>query len=352
MIDFEEDDRYLLFRRNRITEARLVLDYLLDKRDLRNFSVEHLETTFWRSDEYWQEIISAIATETCSDTLMVRIIQKLCESRYTLVFTGENTEGQGFAFDIFFDMLHNVIQPNKSISAIYFYHIIDQIQKQRKGVQKWKLNTESRSVEINCFDIKVAFNCLDIVFSDGGQRISLDPRLLNHPHRLTYLNIDTVCLEFINKFISHSDVIHDRNSFLSLQIHPISTVVIGRNNYLITTSSERLFQCYQRRTSLFEALDIDDASYWHLPSSNVSFDRATFNHSRQETEHWRRGVAEENRRIYQQLRQNIAENIARHNKTQYIGDLNCKYNAKSSFIRCAVNPSGPCEGCLQKDENR
>lgn len=28
-----------------------------------------------------------------------------------------------------------------------------------------------------------------------------------------------------------------------------------------------------------------------------------------------------------------------------IGDITCKYNARSGYLRCAVNPSGPCEGC-------
>ena len=28
-----------------------------------------------------------------------------------------------------------------------------------------------------------------------------------------------------------------------------------------------------------------------------------------------------------------------------IGDATCKYNARSTLIRCAVNPLGPCEGC-------
>lgn len=30
---------------------------------------------------------------------------------------------------------------------------------------------------------------------------------------------------------------------------------------------------------------------------------------------------------------------------EVIGDRACKFNAQSSFLRCAVNPSGPCEGC-------
>lgn len=28
-----------------------------------------------------------------------------------------------------------------------------------------------------------------------------------------------------------------------------------------------------------------------------------------------------------------------------IGDQTCAYNAKSAYLRCAMNPCGPCEGC-------
>ncbi|MFH7027445.1 MAG: DUF6464 family protein [Heteroscytonema crispum UTEX LB 1556] len=28
-----------------------------------------------------------------------------------------------------------------------------------------------------------------------------------------------------------------------------------------------------------------------------------------------------------------------------IGDISCKFNARSGYIRCAVNPEGPCKGC-------
>ena len=31
-----------------------------------------------------------------------------------------------------------------------------------------------------------------------------------------------------------------------------------------------------------------------------------------------------------------------------IGDATCKYNARSTLLRCAVNPIGPCEGCKHK----
>jgi hypothetical protein len=29
----------------------------------------------------------------------------------------------------------------------------------------------------------------------------------------------------------------------------------------------------------------------------------------------------------------------------FIGDITCQYNARSAHLRCAVNPSGPCETC-------
>lgn len=34
------------------------------------------------------------------------------------------------------------------------------------------------------------------------------------------------------------------------------------------------------------------------------------------------------------------------NGTWVIGDTTCTYNARSELIRCAVNPIGPCQGCI------
>ena len=31
--------------------------------------------------------------------------------------------------------------------------------------------------------------------------------------------------------------------------------------------------------------------------------------------------------------------------TGTIGDLSCRYNARSALLRCAINPLGPCETC-------
>ena len=33
-----------------------------------------------------------------------------------------------------------------------------------------------------------------------------------------------------------------------------------------------------------------------------------------------------------------------------IGDITCQLNARSPFIRCAANPTGPCKGCRDYQE--
>ena len=35
-----------------------------------------------------------------------------------------------------------------------------------------------------------------------------------------------------------------------------------------------------------------------------------------------------------------------------VGDITCEYNARSGYIRCAVNPSGPCDGCRFYEERK
>lgn len=32
-------------------------------------------------------------------------------------------------------------------------------------------------------------------------------------------------------------------------------------------------------------------------------------------------------------------------ETRILGDTTCKFNARSPYLRCAVNPSGSCEDC-------
>ncbi|TYQ29899.1 DUF6464 family protein [Pseudanabaena sp. UWO310] len=32
-----------------------------------------------------------------------------------------------------------------------------------------------------------------------------------------------------------------------------------------------------------------------------------------------------------------------------IGQVSCKYNARSAYLRCAVNPSGACQDCCHYD---
>ncbi len=36
----------------------------------------------------------------------------------------------------------------------------------------------------------------------------------------------------------------------------------------------------------------------------------------------------------------------------HIGDANCRFNAHSIHLRCAVNPLGPCQGCRSFEPTR
>jgi hypothetical protein len=38
--------------------------------------------------------------------------------------------------------------------------------------------------------------------------------------------------------------------------------------------------------------------------------------------------------------------------SEFIGDISCRFNAHSPYLRCAVNPSGPCENCSYYDPKK
>jgi hypothetical protein len=44
------------------------------------------------------------------------------------------------------------------------------------------------------------------------------------------------------------------------------------------------------------------------------------------------------------------ENYERNLERYFIGDITCKYNAHSPYVRCAVNPCGPCDRCSFYEE--
>lgn len=49
--------------------------------------------------------------------------------------------------------------------------------------------------------------------------------------------------------------------------------------------------------------------------------------------------------VQQNSRLNLSDRYYLEGVGYLIGDISCRYNAKSGYVRCAVNPSGPCEGC-------
>ncbi|MGK7876144.1 MAG: DUF6464 family protein [Xenococcaceae cyanobacterium] len=55
-------------------------------------------------------------------------------------------------------------------------------------------------------------------------------------------------------------------------------------------------------------------------------------------------------RAMRAYRQQVAIHLSRNNNdlelhSDFIGDPSCRFNARSPYIRCAVNPCGPCENC-------
>ncbi len=40
-----------------------------------------------------------------------------------------------------------------------------------------------------------------------------------------------------------------------------------------------------------------------------------------------------------------SESLLIDGRERFIGELSCRYNAHSPYLRCAVNPDGPCENC-------
>jgi hypothetical protein len=53
-------------------------------------------------------------------------------------------------------------------------------------------------------------------------------------------------------------------------------------------------------------------------------------------------------------RTGLDEYVIRHHvlreQTQAIGNQSCANNARSPYLRCAINPCGPCEGCKSFEE--
>lgn len=67
-------------------------------------------------------------------------------------------------------------------------------------------------------------------------------------------------------------------------------------------------------------------------------------HMRRETQIRQAGM-NPRRQLGQNSRVNLSDRYYLDGVGYLIGDISCRYNAKSGYVRCAVNPSGPCEGC-------
>jgi hypothetical protein len=65
---------------------------------------------------------------------------------------------------------------------------------------------------------------------------------------------------------------------------------------------------------------------------------------REESSSRRRALARQHPHTYKRIPRDPEEQYIE-GVGYIIGDVTCKYNARSPYMRCAVNPSGLCEGC-------
>ncbi len=59
----------------------------------------------------------------------------------------------------------------------------------------------------------------------------------------------------------------------------------------------------------------------------------------------RAAMATPNGQIQQNIRPDPSDRYYLEGVGYLIGDVSCRFNARSGYLRCAVNPNGPCEGC-------
>ncbi|MGF1479077.1 MAG: DUF6464 family protein [Cyanophyceae cyanobacterium] len=50
--------------------------------------------------------------------------------------------------------------------------------------------------------------------------------------------------------------------------------------------------------------------------------------------------------FYRQVRSSYLSTPNEAAPKPFVGDTSCRFNARSPYLRCAVNPDGPCEECI------
>lgn len=64
-----------------------------------------------------------------------------------------------------------------------------------------------------------------------------------------------------------------------------------------------------------------------------------------EEQAWSPGGDRQHNSSVAQMQLNPTSTRHRPPQKYYIGELSCRYNALSPYLRCAVHPEGPCENC-------
>lgn len=200
---------------------------------------------------------------------------------------------------------------SRRINRLSYRHEVEithQSQRLFFGATSFRIHNESVDVATygSCFVEQVVINNWVEI------EANFDCLSCNHIHGC--VNIDNLEL---NAFVLDY---HEYNQIINFIIQPniVPKTFRGRGD-----------------TTIFEAYSVPESARIHRPRVTVG-DEYTFMFS------------DSNRgRVWQEIRRSIAREVDNIDSftTSTISNKTCKYFNESAYLKCAVNPSGACEGC-------
>lgn len=129
---------------------------------------------------------------------------------------------------------------------------------------------------------------------------------------------------------------HATNEYKRLSLAATIAVCLDRPNHIAIAIADQLCEAYIGRNWSHEDLDRaiqngrlvqDSCGAWRIQPINIV-----------------NVVVDESHPAWQQLRDGLRR------KSSVIGDDSCRFNARSTYLRCTVNPCGPCADCPHFEE--
>jgi hypothetical protein len=330
----------ICFSQHRFVKQRLLLEYCLNEDDLKFDCTSDLIALFAKSYRVWEQLSLAIANLLESGVYsIIRVVQNNRDKKYklSLVLSEDFNIGDTVIIDI--DYLNLQYMLHNGVGWVESYtDLAESLIKLRRSnsCQKWVITPETQSIKVTSFDASVVLPYITFEpLSDNSLGIYLTladiPDLFNF---VPQLNSSFSKLEFLNKFYLHAIVVSHFHNRAIINVNLASPVIF--DGYSSATTEIRF------STVCSDVLN--------NRTNSISQIRGWLNERRMQRIY--RSISPRNLRI------NIDPDMQRREyqfsyspRIEGIGDLSCKYNAKSSLMRCAINPSGPCDLCQFKEND-